>query len=436
MLLVFFTIIFQLFFLNSVQDCKILSSPSVHGESLVILRNDSVFTLDPVTLKTLSAIKLDTLLTSVDRYHAISSPSKLFLLANGSGEIRTIDGAQNHRIDHSNMINFQINAAIFKHRDTLFKFGGYGYWSASRNMTFWDQTTKEWELYSISSESELPPPSFDYTSFYSDNKFRILSGKILDSINPTNDMRISMPYTFDFNSKSWQKTTTGNDYYFGFEYSSDTISLLLQEDQIIVFDWKNNLKKIYNSNLVDEVDLSQGIAVINQTVFFMKRNTSDRTLHQVALKDFLGTQVESNTIYKSKISDSYSLILFGLFLVGTIGLILFFKRKKVIRIKSNYLHYNNRLLQIPESTLGVLVFIANNPTFKTNDLYDLLYNPSLHPNHVYKVISYELKKIEDLLKIITGTNAPVFVKSKFNKDRRITIISLQLKDYPLQANVT
>ena len=211
---------------------------------------------------------------------------------------------------------------------------------------------------------------------------------------------------------------------------------MLQEDQIIVFDWKKNLKKIYNSNVIDEVDLSQGIAVINQTVFFMKRNTSDRTLHQVALKDFLGTQVESNTIYKSKISDSYSLILFGLFLVGTIGLILFFKRKKVIRIKSNYLHYNNRLLQIPESTLGVLVFIANNPTFKTNDLYDLLYNPSLHPNHVYKVISYELKKIEDLLKIITGTNAPVFVKSKFNKDRRITIISLQLKDYPLQANVT
>jgi hypothetical protein len=94
------------------------------------------------------------------------------------------------------------------------------------------------------------------------------------------------------------------------------------------------------------------------------------------------------------------------------------------------------LLQIPESTLGVLVFIANNPTFKTNDLYDLLYNPSLHPNHVYKVISYELKKIDDLLKTITGTNAPVFVKSKFNKDGRITIISLQLKDYPLQANVT
>jgi len=167
----------------------------------------------------------------------------------------------------------------------------------------------------------------------------------------------------------------------------------------------------------------------------MKRNTSDRTLHQVALKDFLGTQVESKPIYKSKISDSYAFILFGFFLVGSIALILFFKRKKVIRIKSKHLHYKNRLLQIPESTLRILVFIANNPTFKTSDLYDLLYDPSLHPNHVYKVITYELKKIEDLLKIITGTNTPVFVKSKYNKDRRITIISLQLKDYPLQTNL-
>lgn len=435
MLLFFFTSIFQLFLLNSEQNCKILSRSSGHEEALVILRNDSVFTLDPVTLKTLSAIKLDTLLTSVDRYHVISSPLKLFLLANGSGEIRTIEGAQNHRIDHSSMINFQINAAVFKHRDTLFKFGGYGYWSASRNMTFWDQTTKEWELYPISSESELPPPSFDYTYFYSDNKFRILSGKILDSINPTNVMRISMPYTFDFNSKSWQKTTTGNDYYYGYEYNSDTISLLLQEDQIIVFDWKNNLKEIYKSNLVDEVDLSQGIAVINKTVFFTKRSTTDRTLHRVAFKDFLGIKVESKPIYKSKISDSYAFILFGFFLVGSIALILFFKRKKVISIKSNHLHYKNRLLQIPESTLRILVFIANNPTFKTSDLYDLLYDPSLHPNHVYKVITYELKKIEDLLKIITGTNTPVFVKSKYNKDRRITIISLQLKDYPLQTNL-
>ena len=389
MLLFFFTSIFQLFLLNSEQNCKILSRSSGYEEALVILRNDSVFTLDPVTLKTLSAIKLDTLLTSVDRYHVISSPLKLFLLANGSGEIRTIEGAQNHRIDHSSMINFQINAAVFKHRDTLFKFGGYGYWSASRNMTFWDQTTKEWELYPISSESELPPPSFDYTYFYSDNKFRILSGKILDSINPTNVMRISMPYTFDFNSKSWQKTTTGNDYYYGYEYNSDTISLLLQEDQIIVFDWKNNLKEIYKSNLVDEVDLSQGIAVINKTVFFTKRNTTDRTLHRVAFKDFLGTKVESKPIYKSKISDSYAFILFGFFLVGSIALILFFKRKKVISIKSNHLHYKNRLLQIPESTLRILVFIANNPTFKTSDLYDLLYDPSLHPNHVYKVITYD-----------------------------------------------
>ena len=42
--------------------------------------------------------------------------------------------------------------------------------------------------------------------------------------------------------------------------------------------------------------------------------------------------LQSSPIYKSKISNSYSLILFGLFLVGTIGLILFFKRKKVIRI--------------------------------------------------------------------------------------------------------
>ena len=117
MLLLVFASLFQFYFLNPVQDCKILGSVSVNGETLVIVRNDSVFTLDPVTLKTLSAIKLDTLLTSVDRYHVISSPLKLFLLANGSGEIRTIDGAQNRRIDHSNMINFQIK---FRYRQILY----------------------------------------------------------------------------------------------------------------------------------------------------------------------------------------------------------------------------------------------------------------------------------------------------------------------------
>ena len=428
---IYFHVVFYIIFSVELfaQPLHIVPNTGNDSNQLILTSLDSLYKLNPNTLDIDSSFKLSKPLpNSSKKYYAFNSDQGLLLVANGRGEIRFLRDSMNIRIDNSTLNNFS-NAAVFKHRDTIFKFGGYGYWQASNNLIYFDKTSKEWEIYHISRGSELPPFSFDHTYFYNDEKLFILSGKLLDPFNAKDDKRVPMSFTFDFKTKQWTKIHTNNNYYSGYEYDYDKGSLLFQHDQIIFFDWDNNKKIIYNSNFVDDVDFSRGVSILNQFIFYFKRN--ENSIQKISLDDFFGQTIVSDKIFTQK-SNSKTLIFATIFLfLIIIVLTNFFKKKNVITIDSNHLRFKNKFISITGRTHEVLCFIAENPSFQTNELYDFLYDSSLHPNHVYKIINYELKVIEDLFKVITGKNIPVFIKTKFEKDRRITLYKLQAEHYCL-----
>ena len=51
------------------------------------------------------------------------------------------------QIDESIDSRVSINAYLFKEYDTVFKFGGYRFWSNRNFMYYFDLETKEWEYY-------------------------------------------------------------------------------------------------------------------------------------------------------------------------------------------------------------------------------------------------------------------------------------------------
>lgn len=430
MRLLFFALIIPFFsFVVTAQQLQIVPNSWTGSNQLILISSDSLFKINPITLREISSFKLDFPLENpLRRYNLFESKEAIFITPNGSGEVRILKDSLNIRMDTSNLNNFS-NASTFIHRDTIFKFGGYGYWQASRNLIYWDKTSKEWEVYVVSTNSDFPPPSFDHTYFYNDGKLIILSGKTLQLENPKQDVRGSISYTFDFLTKQWHKTNSNHHYYHGYEYNHNSLSYLFQDDQVLRFDWKNNSKAVFNSNFIDEVDFTRGFTVIYDNVYYFLKNNESSFIQKKALNEFLGQPLKTSKIYYDDSIIQSSIIL--LFIIVIFFLIIKHYSRKLILIEKNFIRYRYKILKISNRTEEVLSFVAKNPTFKTNHLYDFLYDSSLHPNHVYKIINYELKVIEDILQLITGNNNSVFEKTKFEKDRRITLYNLQTKHYTL-----
>ena len=70
-----------------------------------------------------------------------------FFKRNGSGEVYKMDNRSLKRIDQSTIENFLIGSDVFVFSDTLFSYGGYGYWTVFNKLIYYDNTTSQWELY-------------------------------------------------------------------------------------------------------------------------------------------------------------------------------------------------------------------------------------------------------------------------------------------------
>ena len=107
------------------------------------------------------------------------------------------------RLDHSFYKGYNFSSTEFIRQDTLFSFGGYGFWHFNNTQTFFDKKHKEWFLYK--SKNKGPETikgglqGYDATKdvFYSGLGFddpRLIGGKKENS---------STFYLFDFKTKEW-----------------------------------------------------------------------------------------------------------------------------------------------------------------------------------------------------------------------------------------
>ncbi|USQ03550.1 hypothetical protein [Aquirufa antheringensis] len=87
--------------------------------------------------------------------------NKIYLADNLGGMVYELRQNELVRIDQSFEHKMQINSASFTFDNRIFKFGGYGFWSARNFFTYFDLNSKEWEAYSPVQGDQIPPGLFD-----------------------------------------------------------------------------------------------------------------------------------------------------------------------------------------------------------------------------------------------------------------------------------
>ena len=158
------------------------------------------------------------------------------------------------RIDKSFNHNMQISSSIFPYNDTIYRYGGYGFWSNRNFFTYFDKSNSEWEVVSPTGSKELPKGSHESIVTIIEDDIFVYGGFRVQEFEPINHTINDEVWKFNTTSKSWKKLGNTdfdlNNQTLKFSYHNKNGFFNILNGELLVVDVLNN--KIVNGKKLHE----------------------------------------------------------------------------------------------------------------------------------------------------------------------------------------
>jgi hypothetical protein len=175
------------------------------------------------------------------------------LSSNLGGEILEFKGDSLVRIDNSYKHKLQLSSLEFLRNDTLFRYGGYGFFENRNFFTFYDKKVNGWESFDINGDI-IPERISDFIYHFNKDKLYISGGYTFDKFKKDVKYPNLKTYLFDFNSKEWSvigdlNTSVFNNIYFPLDENS---LINFTDGMIHIMDFEQNSIKKFSSNPISK----------------------------------------------------------------------------------------------------------------------------------------------------------------------------------------
>jgi hypothetical protein len=210
-------------------------------------------------------------------YSPIWYNDALHLTSNRGGLVYRVEKDTTVRIDRSFQHRKQSQASQFVYRDTLFRYGGYGFWRANNFFTYLDKTTKEWEYYPIEG-FQFPPEAYGAPCFLLGDTFYSFGGTEVDKFTGLAGQENNEIWTFDFRTRKWTnlgktavnispyKIVQKDSLFYLFGHPLDT-------DYNLLVDLKNNQARFYKHTFASSnISKKEPAFFRGDTLFYYKNN--------------------------------------------------------------------------------------------------------------------------------------------------------------------
>ena len=363
-------------------------------------------------------------------YSCFKFENRSILLNNRSGMLYEIINDSVVRIDksyddriHSRSLNFSFN-------DTLYKFGGYGYYHAHKLLTFYDKTTKEWDLVKYKGHGKIDGFSFDGIHFIKENKLYVLGIDIHKNEFQNVSNFKNEGFIYDINKKTvTKKIKVSEDFKYPDNYfllKDKYVFLFYKTDRkIIIYDLENELFYKYNLNQKQSQFLrkNEGIFTdLNDTLFFVcKDNDQVFYINDLNISDVMLNMdsIEFGIIEQNK--ENY--ILYSCFIILIFILVFpYFKQKKKIILSKNLVIIDNHKIDIDIETFLILNFLIKERESTNTELNKIFDDKNLNRDHINRTKNEKIKEINIRFKSIIGRE--IILKKKSSVDKRMTIFLL------------
>ena len=378
-----------------------------------------------------------------DTYTPIINKSKHYFIHNSGGLVYMNQNDSIVRIDNSFKHYMQSNSSIFSYDSSVYRFGGYGFWSARNFITYFDKDLKEWEIVNPTNSKEFPLEFYGGIAHVIDDDVYFFNGYYNNPTNRYEKVYNQNLWKYNFKLKEW-KDLGIVDYYFKdtpiyrellrFPYAVQPIVyrdklFLSLTSQIAIMDFKNNLltfhKKGKSANYL--VGKLASFFLNDRFYNFSLQDTGKVYLSIATDSEMIGPEINQTKIYKNE--NFVIQILIGLFFTGIfISSIFIFKRllkkRNKLRLLENGVTYKNKSIQLDDESMEIIQALFKSEYINSNEILQIVEKTQYSRAHNERI---KIQKIEDInfkFKTLLGINQDLITSSKSNFDKRIRVYQI------------
>ena len=356
---------------------------------------------------TRQTIKLNPAPKDYPDYDPIWYQNQLHLLSQRGGLLYRVENDSTIRLDKSFQHRKQFQSNDFVYKDTLFRYGGYGFWRANNFFTYFDHTTKEWEYYPTKGFT-LPDEAYDGKAFLLKDKFYVLGGQKVSKTNGLASEKSKQIWTFDFNSRQWTnggkmgldigpyKTIQKDSLFYLVGHPSNT-----QGD--LILDLQNNRVQIFDHTLISaNTDQKSPAFFSGDTLYY----TSEQNLFKsLAFRDVFVNQSSQDRLFLNEIT-----LFWNITYIGIAGVFLFllaygsvlWQRRKLPRLVNGGVRHNLIFYPLSTEEQQILSVLRKNLTASTEELMSVFSNHKRSFSQTHKLKADAIDNINNLITTLVG----------------------------------
>lgn len=362
-------------------------------------------------------------------YEMVLSGDKIYFVNNYGGKVFQFISDSLIRRDNSNTNRMQNESSIFVNNGVIYRYGGYGFWSTRNMFTYFDDSTKDWELFHASGSDVFPRGSFSSHFIQTDSVWYLFGGKYIDQKQPYEPKRFNELWKFNVDKLKWTKLG---------DYSIDVFPLLkaikyldkvlvVMKDELLLIDIPSNSVDIFENDIIGD-NVRQ--LYFNRGYFYIVE--SDESTKEIALR-----RVDSSKLFTKKIGSREIVhkdlnigiwsLLASLILISLVAGYILRKRKlrkSKIRLLGNSLLFKNSTFELTDEMKHILDALIRKNEVTTGDLTDIIKNENLHPTQNLRILHHNINELNLKLRLLTGVHHNMIENVKSETDKRIKVYKL------------
>ncbi len=365
--------------------------------------------------------------------------NNIYFVSGSGGLVYSIQNDTVKRIDNSFDHGMQYGAPIFEHEGTLFKYGGYGFWSNRDFFTYFDMNQNEWEVYHPI-ESKVVPQGIGYPYVIKDkNLFHVFGGSTVNPNNRREQLSNNEVWAFDFKTTTWNFLGKHKE----IEKNLKSIPyrnklVLVNKNHITVIDIKRNTKTVYRHSPISAQ--STGIHYIRHAsgrFYMLLANSTGAYLYIINEADFFGETIEETKFYKNQ---AYWLKQGGIFFLVMLFITLIFwlikknfvSRNK-IKLLDNGLRYHLKFTEFDQESMAIIRVLLNEKEVSSSKILQIVEKPQYSPAHNERIKVQKIKDINIKISALLRSNEDMITSFKSSQDRRIRLYKIHRENFDVKG---
>ena len=321
-----------------------------------------------------------------EKFRKFELNDRIIFLKKSSGIVYEMKNDSIIRIDNSyddNIHNFSLD---FVYRDTLFRFGGYGYFNNNKNLIFYDEKVNEWDIINLEGHELIEPFNYVGAHFIRDNKLHVF-GYFKINFDDNSPQMVKKGFVLDLEYKKITKTFNLNN---SFEYprayfdlNEDYVllintkrkSLILNKETLEFYSYKLNVKE--NSVISDSDYL-----ILNNQLYYESNERDSSYVVLMNIVPLIDNMKNEGDFIKSN-WDSFKY--FSITLICLISVFIIrkiFLKKKQLYLDQELLHYGPVKISLDSKMVKVLSLLLKNEKVSNNQLLEVFFVENQNKIHI------------------------------------------------------